>query len=180
MGDGKKLKDYDAVWKAILTPVDELKRLGLKIYGKGWEHFSGWDPEYMGDLVTPAEIEEILAKSKTCPVTITGGELYTNKGRFCLAQRCLPLFYGNGGPYTYDPLGKYIPLDSDLRITKPGDLLRLLKYFNDDENFHNSMIDDLWIKTEPDFSLLDDCIDDVLSGRDTSTVKWWEKYGGYR
>lgn len=180
MGDGKKLKGYDAVWRTILADACELKRLGMKVYGKGWEYFSGWDPEYMGNLVTPAEIEKILAESKTCPVTITGGELYTNKGRFCLAQRCLPLFYGNGGPYTYDPLGKYTSLNSGLRITKPGDLLRLVKYFNDNENFRDRVINDLWRETEPDFSLLDECIDDVLRGRDTDSEEWHQKYGGYK
>lgn len=183
MGDGKRLKGYDAVWRTILAPesdVKTLKRMGLRVYGKGWEHFSGWDSEYMGNLVTPAAVDEILAKSKTCPVTITGGGLYTNKGRFCLAQRCLPLFYGNGGPYTYDPLGKYVPLDSDLRITRPGDLLRLVTYFNGHEKERQQLMNKLWRITMPDYSLLDECIDGMLSGQNTETEEWYQKFGGYR
>ncbi len=174
MSDGKRLRGYDAVWRTILAGVN------VKVYGKGWEHFSGWDPEYMGNLVTPAEIERILAKSKTCPVTITGGDLYTNKGRFCLAQRCLPLFYGDGGPYTYDPLGRYIPLNDSLRITRPGDLLRLVKYFDEHEYERRTLVNHLWDATSPDYRLLDECIDDVLRGRDTETEEWHQKYGGYR
>lgn len=183
MRDGKQLKNYDKVWSRILAPEEDvktLKREGMQVYGKGWEHFSGFDPEYMGQIVTPAEISEILAESKTCPVTITGGELYTNKGRFCLAQRCLPLFYGRGEPYTYDPLGKYIPLDSWLRISKPGDLLRLVWYFHNNPRPCNDLIDSLWKATMPNYETLDECVTDLLAGRDYDTESWWNEYGGYR
>ena len=180
MLDGKKLKGYDTVWRLILHDLSELKRKGMKIYGKGWEHFSEYDSECMGNLVTPAEVSEILAKSKMCPCAITGGELYTNKGRFCLAQNCLPLFYGNGGPYTYDPLGKQLSLDSVYRIVLVGDLLRLVDYFDNNEISRQQLIDKLWSVTTPNYSRLDECIDDILKGCDTESDEWWEKYGGYR
>lgn len=183
MLDGKRLKNYDAAWRTILAPekdVETLKRMGMRVYGKGWEHFSGYDPEYMMGVVTPGKISEILTKSATCPATVTGGELYTNKGRFCLAQRCLPLFYGRGEPYTYDPLGVQLPLDFDYRISKPGDLLRLVTYFNENGVARDKIVDSLWRATEPDYSLLDECVDDVLKGRDTGTEEWHQKYGGYR
>lgn len=183
MLDGKKLKGYDDVWRTILSPrcdVEKLKSIGMRIYGKGWEHYSGFDSELMLGLLKPHEVMKILAESKTCPVTITGGELYTNKGRFCLAQRCLPLFYGRGGPYTYDPLGVQMPLNSDCRIEKPGDLLKLVRYFDQNDIMRSNLIDSLWAHTRPDYSLLDECINDLLAGHDTSGDAWWEKYGGYR
>jgi len=172
MLDGKRLKGFDDIWRIILSD----KIPDLKVYGAGWEHFSKYDPEYMVGLIAPDEVKALMSKSKTCPVAITGGELYTNKSRFCLAQNCLPLFYGNGGPYTMDPLGKYLPLDSELRIVLPGDFKRLVEYFDTHEHECQKLIDKMWRDTEPDWSLLDDCIDDVLNGIELN----YEKYGGYR
>ena len=183
MLDGKRLKGYDDVWQTILGPekdVEILKQMGMRVYGKGWEHFSKHDSSYMLGLLKPHHATEILASSKTCPCAITGGELYTNKPRFCLAQTCLPLFYGDGGPYTMDPLGKYVILDSCSRIKKQGDLLRLVQYFDNNDVVRQNFIDSLWKATEPDYSLLDECIDGLLAGRDTGTSSWWATFGGYR
>lgn len=180
---GKRLKGYRHVWHDILAPdedVERLKFMGMRVYGAGWEHYDRYDPGLMLGVVKPHEVMETLARSKTCPCAITGGELYTNKPRFCLAQRCLPLFYGDGGPYTMDPLGKYQSLDSWLRIRKPGDLLKRVQYFDNNEKPRRDLIDALWKATMPDYSLLDECVDDLLAGRDTGDDDWWEKFGGYR
>lgn len=182
-GKGKRLKGYNKVWHNILAPSSDVFGLvndGMRVYGAGWEHYDWYDSSYMGTLLKPHEVTEVLAKSKTCPCAITGGELYTNKPRFCLAQRCLPLFYGDGGPYTMDPLGKYVALDSSLRIRKPGDLLKLVKYFDNNDVQRMNLVNSLWDKTTPDYSLLDECVDDLLAGRDTWSVWWWTKFGGYR
>ncbi len=181
-GKGKRLKGYNEVWHDILAPdedVERLKFMDMRVYGSGWEHYDRYDSAYMGTLLKPHEVMEALAKSKTCPCAITGGELYTNKPRFCLAQGCLPLFYGDGGPYTMDPLGKYIDLGSDLRIRQPGDLLRLVNFFDNNEKIRMNLVDSLWDKTTPDYSLLDECVDGLLAGRDTSTSSWRCTFGGY-
>ena len=107
-----------------------------------------------------------FAKAKTTVVTITGGDLYTNKARFALAQDCLPLFYGSGGPHTMDPLGKYLRLTDRDRIIIPGDLADRVKFFCRNEYARRKMIDKLWRLTEPDWSMLDRAIDG-------------ERFGGY-
>lgn len=177
IGDGKRLKTHDAAWRTILggkLPKD------LRIYGQGWEHFSDYDPKLMPGLVSPAEVEKLFARSKTTVVTITGGELYTNKARFALAQNCLPLFYGRGEPHTMDPLGKYLPLDSPFRIGDKDDLMFLVNHFGSCETSRQDLVDKLWKLTEPNWSMLDDCIDKIIAGVNYDTDWWWNKFGGYR
>jgi hypothetical protein len=123
---------------------------------------------------------EILAETKTCPAVAAGDGFYTGKLRTCLAQGCLPLFYGRGAPHTFDPLEKYVPFSSEYRIVKPGDLLRVVDYFNEHERDRQWWVESLWDDSKPDWSLFDDCVNDVLAGRDMNTESWWGKYGGYR
>jgi len=181
--DGCKFKARDYAWAKILSPsedIEVLKEVGMKIYGKGWEYFSGYDPELMIGVVKPNEVMQILAKAKVCPAVAAGDNFYTGKLRTCLAQGCLPLFYGRGEPFTFDPLEKYLPLDCDFRINQDGDLLKLVKYFDTHEALRVALITDLWEKSKPDWSILDKCLSDILDGRDTSTDTWWSEYGGYR
>jgi hypothetical protein len=181
--DGCKFKARDEAWANVLAPVEdveELKDLGLRVYGKGWEHFSGYDSSYMLGSIRPNEVMEILAEAKTCPAVAAGDGFYTGKLRTCLAQDCLPLFYGRGAPHTFDPLEKYVPFSSEFRIVEPGDLLRVVDYFNEHERDRQWWVNYLWERSKPDWSLFDDCVNDVLAGRDMNTESWWQKYGGYR
>ena len=178
MKTDKRLRGFDEIWRTILHDMKHIR--DLKVFGRGWEHFSMYNPEIMTGTISPAEVAKEFAISKYTPVAITGGELYTNKGRFALMQGCLPLYYGDGGPFTMDPLGKHIALNSMFRIVKPHDLLRFINYYNSHEKLRQEIIKDLLALTEPDYSILDTCIDDILSGKDTTNQEWWEKYGGYR
>ena len=173
MKDGKKLKHHDEAWRKILN---SFLPINFKIYGSGWEHFSGYDPKIMPGL---ANADEIFSKAKTTVITITGGELYTNKARFALSKNCLPLFYGRGGPHTMDPLGKYIPLDDPSRIYEPGSLWDVVQTYCRNPATRQNVIDRLWEKTKPDWSMLDNCINDLINGRDYNTPEWRADYGGY-
>jgi hypothetical protein len=183
IADGCKFKARDDAWANILAPEDHvavLKKIGMKVYGRGWEHFQGYDPEYMMGEIRPDQVMEILAQSKTCPAVAAGDNFYTGKLRTCLAQRCLPMFYGHGQPHTFDPLGKYIPIDDDRRISEPGDLLRVSRLFAKNDSMRESLVDELWNASMPDWKMLDDCIDEVIAGADTLNDAWLETYGGYR
>jgi len=178
MKDGKKLRGYDEAWRRILGgdwPED------LKVYGLGWKHFSMYNEgEFFGDLFPGiADMKEVFRRSKCTVITITGGELYTNKARFALSQNCLPLFYGRGEPFTMDPLGKYVDINSKWRVSKPGDLKKLVDHFDRNEDGRRFWIDKLWAATNPDYSMLDECISDIIDGRDRNDSSWRDKYGGY-
>ena len=181
--DGCKFKGRDIAWAKILAPVedvDELHEMNLRVYGKGWEHFSEYRRDIMHGPINPSEVMDVLAAAKTCPAVAAGNHFYTSKLRTCLAQNCLPLFYGRGEPFTFDPLGKYWTLHSPYRISEPGELLRQVKYWDSHDRLRENWIDVLWEMSKPDWSLFDNCINDVLEGRDTSNDTWWTEYGGYR
>jgi len=181
--DGCKQRGRDIAFANIFNPksdMEDLIKSGFKVYGKGWEHFSEYDPSYMFPPIRPNEVGKFLARIKTCPAVAAGDNFYTGKLRTCLAQDCLPLFYGQGEPFTFDSLGKYIQIPHALRIAGPGDLLRVVRYFDGHEEARSASIKSLWEQSKPDFTLLDDCIADVLNGRDMTTESWWQQYGGYR
>jgi len=183
IGDGCKELGRDIAFAHILAPRSDIKELvdeGFVIHGEGWKCFCNYDPSYMLGSIRPNEVSRLLAHARTCPAVAAGNEFYTSKLRTCLAQGALPLFYGRGEPYTFDCLGKYLPLDHELRIAMPGDLLKAVRYLDKHEQERRNLIDELWRISSPDFSLLDKCIDDIIDGRDMETESWWKDYGGYR
>jgi hypothetical protein len=183
IADGCKRIERDVAFAHILAPqvdVGVLKKMGLQVYGNGWPCFCNYDDTYMNPPIRPDEVMAVLARNKTCPAVAAGDGFYTGKLRTCLAQGCLPLFYGRGEPFTFDPLEKYLPLDYEHRVAMPGDLLRVVKWFDSHETERQALVDRLWSKSSPDWSLFDRCVNDVLSGRDMNTDTWWIDYGGYR
>ena len=185
IGDGCRFKERNTAWQTILSPqkdVEDLKSYSMRVYGQGWKYFSGYDPELMPGPIRPNEVMSILAQSKVCPVVAAGDNFYTSKLRTCLAQGCLPLFYGKGEPFTFDPFEKYVSLNNTagLRITEPGDLLRLVRYWDREEQNRIEWVEELWRVSAPDWSMLDKCVNDMLEDRDMNTEEWWQTYGGYR
>lgn len=180
--DGCRFKERNTAWGKVLAPqkdVTTLKQMGMRIYGRGWQHFDGYDPELMPGVINPAEVMKVLADAKVCPAVAAGNLFYTGKLRTCLAQQCLPLFYGSGEPFTFDPLEKYLPINSGFRVKELGDLLKLVKFFDTHEKERMNFVNTMWALSSPDFSLLDKCITDVLSGRKRDD-SWWQEYGGYK
>lgn len=181
--DGCRYRKRDDAWLRVLAPRDDvetLRLLGMRVYGKGWEHYSGYVPDLMPGAIRPDEVMQVLARAKTCPAVAAGDNFYTGKLRTCLAQDCLPLFYGRGQPFTFDPLEKYIQLHSPCRVNDPGDLLKQVLYWDSHEADRRNVTQYLWDASKPNWRLLDDCINDLLAGADTSTQAWWDRYGSYR
>lgn len=175
IASGNRQKARDAIFHAMLDgPLPP----EFQVYGSGWEHYSGYDVSIMRGPLRPDDAAKMFAATICSPMLAPATDFYTNKPKFCVAQRCVPLFWGRGGPFTLDPLGKYMPLDGKWRLEKPGDLRRVADQLEQRSN--KVLLADLWDRMHPDFSLLDSCINDILAGRDTSTESWWQKYGGYR
>jgi len=151
----------------------------LRLYGKGWEYYSKYDASFMRPPTTLDQMLRAYGNAKTT-VLATNNRFYTYKIRFCLEQNCLPIFYGSGEEYTFDPLELYYPLDSPLRIKEPGDMKRLVEFWKNDATARKQEIKRLKKLTLPDWSLFDSCVSDVLNGADTTSDSWWKKYGGYR
>jgi hypothetical protein len=183
VADGCNFPARDEAWQTMLSPADDvraLRAMGMTIHGKGWEHFSGYDAGYMLRMVPPQEALRLLASAKTCPVVPAADGYYTNKFRRLLTQGCLPLFYGRGAPHTADPQGKYVRLDSWMRITKPGDLLTLVKFWDSHEEDRQAEIIRLQSLMAPDWSVFDNMLTEALRGADYDNWAWFEKFGGYR
>jgi len=181
--DGCKFAKREGAWATVLSPPKdnaELLSMGMRVYGRGWQHFSGYNSELMPGCIRPDEVMNVLARAKVCPAVSAGDGFYTGKLRTCLAQDCLPIFFGSGEPFTFDPLEKYVPFDSDIRIKKPGDLLRLVKYFDTHEDIRKTCVSELLELSKPDWTLFDKCINDALDGRDMETESWHQEFGGYR
>lgn len=175
IASGNRQKTRDAIFHAMLDgPLPP----EFQIRGSGWEHYSGYDADVMRGFIRPDDAAKMFAASICSPMLAPATNFYTNKPKFCVAQKCVPLFWGRGGPFTLDPLGKYMPLDGKWRLEKPGDLQRVADQVERRSN--HILLADLWERMHPDFSLLDSCIDDILAGRDTHTESWWKKYGGYQ
>jgi hypothetical protein len=103
---------------------------------------------------------------------------YSSKIFVAMAQDCLPICYGSEfDPYAYDPLGRYVPLDSPYRIRVPGDLKIIVMMLQRECTAYREMLREIVVA---DYSLLDDCVCDLLDGRDVNSDEWFVDYGGYR
>jgi hypothetical protein len=180
---GCKFKGRNTAWWNVLNPWDDVVELwqrGMRVYGEGWEFFDNYSADVMPGPINPARVMEVLAEAYTCPAVAAGNKFYTAKLRTCLTQNCLPLFYGRGQDFTFDPLERYLPLDSPLRINEPGDLLKVVNYFERHPDVRQEEVDRLWRASMPNFSKLQSCIDDFMNGMDIQGTEWLKKYGGYR
>jgi hypothetical protein len=182
IADGCKGRGRDISWQRILgdctgycTNLPE----DMKVYGSGWEYFSGYDPELMPGKIKPSEVMLFLNRSISCPCVAVAPEFYTGKVYVCEAQGCIPLLYGDGAdPYTWDPYERFLPLGSAWRINKPGDLKRIVRMLCENESLRVEMREWFADRCKPDYQVLDRLLGDVLSKQPRDGV-WWQRYGGY-
>lgn len=165
-------------WANILAPqedVDELFDMGMRVYGRGWDSYSDYDSELMPGCIPPDQVVEKLSQSTCGPIVAVTPKFRTGKIILYAAHGCLPLLYGDGtNPYTYDPYAEYLPLDSPMRIVKPGDLLRLVKWCQDNKLRVKQLLAELSQRIRPDWSMFDSLLDDLYCDRPLD-----ERYGGY-
>lgn len=186
MGDGiRNDKQRQAIWPNVLD-VAAARELGWRVHGKGWEHYGFYDPEVMTGPISPTAVDELLARSKCGPITSILHGFYTGKMRTYLMQRCLPLLYGRGELGTYDAEFRYVSSalnDSNIRFGSWPELLHLVDYFTADANEaeREDRVQALLDRTEPDFSVLDRCLEAVYErAPETAPDLFFEQFGGYR
>jgi hypothetical protein len=177
IADGCKLKGRDAAWHNVLG---DPRPPGLVVYGKGWEHYSGYDPSWMLGPIKPNQVMDLLNMCVSCPAVALDKEFYTGKVYVCEAQGCIPLLYGDSCPFTWDPYGALLPLDSEWRIRRPGDYRRIVQSLIDDTDLRQQMRDHWHRACQPQWGTLDCLIDDLLRDVDIHSSYWWSSYGGYR
>ncbi len=169
--DGCKQRRRYGAWHTVLAgdrPDD------FRIFGKGWTDKT---VGYAG-VLKPNEVSVELRRSFSCPMVGLMPGFYSSKIFVAMAQDCLPICYGGKeDPYAYDPFGKYVPLDSPYRIKVPGDLRTIVMMLQREHSEYRRM---LKANVKPDFAVLDDCVIDLLDGRDVTTDSWFQDYGGYR
>jgi len=151
----------------------------LKIYGNGWEHWDWYDPELCVGEVKPSDVLDILHTSRSAPVIAQAYGYYTSKPYICHSVGCVPLLYGSGQPFTWDPLGELLPLDDPWRINEPGDLRVRCDWLSDD-NIMDEQLERWAPLCRADWRVLDSLIDDLLAGGDPTSEEWYMTYGGYR
>lgn len=76
---------------------------------------------------------------------------------------------------TYDGAARYVPLDADIRVTNSIDLLKVVRRCHDDPKWRNDWVRRLQAAIQPDFSLVDECIEHFQNGG-TMDV---DRFGGY-
>lgn len=178
ISDGCRKRARDDSWRNVLLGAfEELPE--MRVYGKGWNHFSMYDeyPDRFPGCIEGGAVAETLAACEFSPCVAADHGFYTGKPYVLVASGVVPLMYGDGtDPFTWDPLSQLVPFDHPTRVVNPGDLARVVRTLDYDEQL-------TWFKSilKPDFSVLDTCLDELQQGRLTQDPDgWWNDYGGYR
>lgn len=167
MNDSRLLKNRENVWAWILQDVD----FDYKVFGKGWEHYDGYDPKIHRGPVHPDMVHTLLQKAECGPmIPITEGWL-TAKMRQYLVNGALPLLYGRGQGVAlkYDRDCRVVPDDSVIRFSDSAELNAAVRIENKAE-----LVEHFRKLTEPNFELLDAMIEHFAAGGQRC-----EKFGGY-
>ena len=175
--DGCKKAGRADAWEAVLggNAFDELP--GMRVYGNGWQHFPGYTPERFPGVVKGGDVGPLLACCLASPCVAADVGFYTGKPYVLNASGVIPLMFGDGtNPFTWDPDERLVPFDHPTRVVNPGDLARAVDYA---EKHYDELHETFREKLVPDFTMLDNCLDD-LPKLSTDPDWFWELYGGYR
>lgn len=164
---------------------DSLVRLGLRVYGRGWEHFSGYEgnAQVFPGPIRPNEVTDVLRRGTCCPAVSAGRGFYTGKVYVCQAQGCIPLLYGDGGdPYTWDPYEIFEPFSSPWRVRYAGDLSRIVTTLRTSPSARAERRATWEALCRPNFDKLDRLLEDLITGDctpESSPDQWHARYGGF-
>ncbi len=181
-------KGRDAIWSHILDEwlkVD-LLRNSTCIIGKGWDKFSGYDPDTMiGVLKTWEAAIDHIGKGLASPMIPQWPGFNTTKPRLHTLVNSCPMLFGTGiHSHTYDMDERILPLNHPARIPEDNDgkgLIRAWEGLTDE--IRQDAIDLAYKNTTPQHDLLDDLLSafDCKPDQrpDTLDPMWYLKFGGY-
>lgn len=179
IGDGARLPGRDQCWRQILGDGAFEELPDLLIWGGGWEYFS-MHKDYIDrfpGMVDSTAVMSMLAETVSTPVVPYSSTFYSSKPYLVAHAGCVPLFYGDGTQdFTFDAAGELEPLDSPLRLKKPGDLVQAVRLLRRDPTAGGNLL----LRLQPNFSVVDQLVGDIESGLEPTSDLWWERYGGYR
>lgn len=166
--DGIRQKSRSDSWFNVLGPPSEWPE-GFTVTGAGWFHYAGYesiDTRFRA-ACTPQEALDIFHRTQFTPCVAAAPGFYTGKPYVAFSQGCVPILYGDGNdPYTWDPYGRLLPLDSPLRIVKPGDLWKPRDYEAEKEFWAGKLV--------PRWHMLDQLVDRLLA-----ELPLGQDFGGY-
>ena len=149
--DGCRQQGRDQSWRNVLLGTNHM------VYGKGWEHYSNYNPDLMPGPIRPNEVQRLLSRVK-CSPCVAQENFYTGKPYVLWSCGCVPLLYGDGqDPYTWDPKEIFLPLNHPWRINKPGDLDRLIKDVDKMKGHWDRVL-------KPRWAVLDEIADKIEEG----------------
>lgn len=166
-GESRISKNREEVWAWVLRGLEgfSYEIWGTK-WGDDWENWRGETRDVQGTIQT----------GRCGPMIAMKGEWTSPKYREYALAGAVPLPYGRGRElYTYDPQGHACPIDHETRFSTPEELGALVRRCRDDAAWREQMIREALRRTEPDSSLLLECIEHFGSGGETDL----ERFGGY-
>lgn len=173
MNDARLARNRDSVWEYILSDP----RLEYKVFGKGWEFFSKYDPAVHRGPVKPDMVHELLQKTPCGPMIPIANGWVTAKLRQYLVNGALPLVYGRdpNAHLMYDRNCIHVPVDSWLRFDCSDELYDKWQRCIERVTERKELISAYRDYTKPDPSLLLDMISHFAAGGEKNL----EKFGGY-
>ena len=166
MNDGRLKKGRNEAWETILKNFKD-----VDVFGKGWETFS--QDDHFHGAIRPGKVDKLLRRTVCGPIVPCADGFATGKLRVYVLAGAAPLLYGRGEYLTYDRDERYVSLDDPFRIT--DDLERAIELCHD-ETLRKEYVTRLRRLSEPDFTLLDECIEHFINDGEED----YEKYGGYQ
>jgi len=157
--DGRLKKGRDDTWYKLLTGLTE-----YEVHGKGWETFSGYNNINFPGTLKPHEVPGFLRNVVCGPIVPCADGFLTGKLRMYVLHGAAPLLYGRGEYLTYDNEYRYVPQDSPFRVCNAAELKAAIHLCNTNETLRQLYIDNLRAKTEPDFTMIDECIESNGNG----------------
>lgn len=174
IADGCRQQGRDLAWARCLEGVETLG--DVRVYGKGWEHFSGYDPDRFPGPIPGDRVIPLLATAKCSPCVAAKPGFYTGKPYVLNAAGCVPLMWGDGyDQYTWDPQERLVRLDSPCRVRGAGDLPRAVNHVRSNLSEYREMFDRL---LTPKWGVLDECLWELEHGAGRDDL--WDRFGGWR
>jgi len=185
IGEPRLKGDRAETWDDILLPwLQSGEADNTRICGKGWDKHALWveyPDVFLGVLKDFKDVMKHLGSGIAGPCIPQKKGFNTTKVRLHALAKNVPLFFGRFNTnhiHTYDARERVLPLNHPCRIdpTCENDMARAIQYANAN---YLTLIEEVLAKTEPNLSLLHECIHELDAGINPDTLSWVQKFGGY-